>query len=303
MPDIGVLICGHGSRDARGPAELAALAGQIARRFPHWTFGHGFLEFAEPTIADGLKHLTETGVRTIIAVPALLFAARHARMDIPSVLRGAALGGLDVHYAEPLGFDPKLLRAAADRIEEAEATAPPNISRNETLLLVAGRGTTDPEANGDLAKLSRMLCEGMEFGWGETCYSGVTEPQTERALDHAAKLGYRRIIVLPYFLFTGALVERVHAATDAAARRHPGIEFIKVGHLNDHPLIIEAFSDRIIDAVEGPPHGHHGHQHDHSHEHHDDCDDEWHIHAPSGGGATKGTDVYSLAPRKRAAGR
>jgi len=302
MPDIGVLICGHGSRDARGPAEFAALAGQIARRFPHWTFGHGFLEFAEPTIADGLKRLTESGARTIIAIPALLFAARHARMDIPAVLRAAAPSGVEIRYGEPLGFDPKLLRAVADRIEEAEAAARPGAARSETLLLVAGRGTTDPDANGDLAKLSRLLCEGMEFGWGETCYSGVTEPQTERALDHAAKLGYRRILVLPYFLFTGALVERVHAATDAAARRHPEIEFVKVGHLNTHPLIVEAFSDRIIDALEGPPPEHDVRHHDHDHDH-DDCDDEWHIHAPGGGGRAEIADAYSLAPRKKAGGR
>ncbi|MBL4884228.1 MAG: hypothetical protein JKY95_06810, partial [Planctomycetaceae bacterium] len=27
-------------------------------------------------------------------------------------------------------------------------------------------------------------------------------------LEHAAKLGYKRIIVFPYFLFTGILVQR-----------------------------------------------------------------------------------------------
>ena len=142
--------------------------------------------------------------------------------------------------ADPLGFDPKLLRAAADRIEEAEAAFATSIARGETLLMVAGRGTTDAEANGDLAKLTRMLSEGMEFGGGATCYSGVTEPQPARALDQAVKLGYRRIVVMPYFLFTGALAERVYTAANEAAARYPEIEFITAPYLNAHPLVAEA---------------------------------------------------------------
>jgi sirohydrochlorin cobaltochelatase len=301
MPDIGVLICGHGSRDARGTGELAALADAVARRFPHWTFAHGFLEFAEPTIADGLKRLAASGAKTIIAVPGLLFSAHHARTDIPSELRDNTPPGIDLRYAQPLGLDPKLLRAAADRIEEAEAGCSTTIPRGETLLMVTGRGTTDAEANSDLAKLTRLLWEGMEFGWGETCYSGVTEPQPAKALDHAAKLGYRRIIVMPYFLSSGTLVDRVCAAADAAAARHPDIEFLKASHLKAHPLIIEAFSDRIIEALEGPTHGN-GHTHDHAHDHgHADCSDEWHIHAPHGPAAQP--EIYSLAPRKKAGAR
>src|SRR5688500_10145658 len=149
MPDIGILICGHGSRDAQGTREFANLAGAVARRFPHWVSACGFLEFAEPTIADGLKSLAAQGATTVTAVPGLLFSARHAKTDIPSVLREAAPPGVDIRYAEPLGFDPKLLRAAADRIEEAEASGATTLTRGETLLMVAGRGTTDADANGD----------------------------------------------------------------------------------------------------------------------------------------------------------
>jgi sirohydrochlorin cobaltochelatase len=301
MPDIGVLICGHGSRDARGTGELAALADAIARRFPHWIFAHSFLEFAEPTIADGLKRLAGLGAKTIIAVPALLFAARHARTDIPTILHDNAPQGIDLRYAQPLGFDPKLLRAAANRIEEVEAGCSTTISRGETLLVVAGRGTSDAEANGDLAKLTRLLWEGMEFGWAETCYSGVTEPQPAKALDHAAKLGFRRIIVVPYFLSTGILVDRVYAAADEATARHPDVEVLKASHLKAHPLIVEAFSDRIIEALEGPAHSHdHAHAHPHGHGH-DDCGDEWHIHAPDGSSAQP--EIYSLAPREKARAR
>jgi sirohydrochlorin cobaltochelatase len=246
-----------------------------------------------------LNRLAAGGAKTIIAVPGLLFSARHARSDIPNILRAHAPAGIDIRYAEPLGFDPKLLRAAADRIEEAEAASGADIARDQTLLLVAGRGTSDPEANGDLAKLSRMLWEGMGFGWGAATYAGVTQPQPAAALDHAVKLGYRRIVIMPYFLFTGALAERVLAATDEARARYPDIEFIKASYLGLHPLIVEAFSDRIIEALEGPL-DFHAHAHDHRHED-EACEDEWHVHAPNRPSVS--TELYSLAPRKRAEGR
>ena len=96
-----------------------------------------------------------------------------------------------------------------------------------------------------------MLSEGLGFGWGMTAYSGVTFPLVEPALRHAVKLGYRRIVVFPYFLFTGVLVRRIYAQTDAVAADHPELAFVKAGYLNDHALVQEAFADRINEIVDG----------------------------------------------------
>ena len=106
-------------------------------------------------------------------------------------------------------------------------------------------------ANSNVAKVMRMLWEGFGFGWGETAYSGVTFPLVEPALEHATKLGYRRIIVFPYFLFTGVLVRRIYDYTDIVAARHPDIEFIKAPYLNDHPMVIETFMERIDEIRHG----------------------------------------------------
>ena len=121
----------------------------------------------------------------------------------------------------------------------------------ETLLVVVGRGASDPDANSNVAKVMRMLWEGLGFGWGETAYSGVTFPLVEPGLEHAAKLGYKRIVVFPYFLFTGVLVRRIYEYTDLVAARHPDIEFIKAPYLNDHPMVIETFMERIDEIRRG----------------------------------------------------
>ncbi|MBX6321789.1 MAG: sirohydrochlorin chelatase [Rhodospirillaceae bacterium] len=252
MSKIGVMVCGHGSRDPEAISEFSAVAAGIAQRLPQFPVASGFLEFARPVIRDGLDSLRERGVSRILAVPGMLFAAGHVKDDIPSVLNTwQARHGVRVDYGRDLGLDPKLLRAAGRRIEEAEARAPRPVPREESLLVVVGRGTSDPDANSNIAKVARMLGEGMGFGWTEVCYSGVTFPLVAPGLEHAVRLGYRRIIVFPYFLFTGVLVKRIYRITDAFAARFPAIEFLKASYLNDHPLVLDAFADRVQGILAG----------------------------------------------------
>jgi sirohydrochlorin cobaltochelatase len=250
MSKLGVMICGHGSRDPGAVREFGALVRGVAERLPRYPVESGFLEFARPVIRDGLDRLRARGVDHVLAVPGMLFAAGHVKNDVPSVLNAFAAAHPDVRvsFGRDLGIDPKLLRAARDRIEAAAGGEAP---RDDTLLLVVGRGTSDPDANGNVAKVARMLWEGMGFGWAEVAYSGVARPRVDEALARVARLGFRRIVVFPWFLFTGVLIRRIHDQTDAVAARHPGIAFVKAGYLGDHPLVAETFVDRIEGILAG----------------------------------------------------
>jgi sirohydrochlorin cobaltochelatase len=252
-PDTGVMLCGHGSRNMIAVGEFASLAGRLREKLPGVPVEYGYLEFADPVIHFGLDRLRQQGLKRILAVPGMLFAAGHAKNDIPSVLNtyAAMHPGLEITYGRELGVDLKMLRAAGDRIAEGIAASPTRVAHTDTLLLVVGRGASDPDANSNVAKVMRMLWEGMGFGWGEVAYSGVTFPLVAPALDHAARLGYRRIVVFPYFLFTGVLVKRIYDAADEGQARHPGIEILKAPYLNDHPLVVETFLDRLREMLVG----------------------------------------------------
>ena len=242
----GVMLCGHGSRNRLAVDEFANLSRILAERLSGIPVEYGYLEFADPVINIGLDKLRDKGVTRVFALPGMLFAAGHAKNDIPSVLNTyAAKHGVDIAYGRELGVDLKMLNAAGARVGEAEASAQKDISRHDTLLMVVGRGASDPDANSNVAKMMRMLWEGMGYGWGETAYSGVTFPLVAPALDRAARLGFKRIIVFPYFLFTGVLVKRIYAAADAAAEEYPDIDIVKAPYLNDHPLVVDTFIDRL----------------------------------------------------------
>ncbi|MEM7641563.1 MAG: sirohydrochlorin chelatase [Pseudomonadota bacterium] len=257
MTKTGIMICGHGSRAQSAVDEFASLAEKLPPLLPpDWPVEYGYLEFANPVIRDGLDHLRAQGCTRILAVPGMLFAAMHAKNDIPTVLNTyAKQHGIEISYGRELGICPTMLAAAGARIREAIAQAPGDVPLHDTCLVVIGRGASDPDANGNVAKIARMLHEGLGTGWLEVGYSGVTFPLVEPCLSHAARLGYKRIIVFPYFLFSGILIDRIYGFTDQVAAAHPDIQFVKAGYLGDHPKVLDTFAERIReqDGPDAPP--------------------------------------------------
>ena len=256
MSKIGVMICGHGSRSQAAVDEFAVLAEKLPAYLPpDWPVEYGYLEFANPLIRDGLDSLRDQGCDHILAVPGMLFAAMHAKNDIPSVLNTYGAGhDLKVQYGRELGVDPKMILAASERVQEAVGKANAEngeVPLSETCLVVIGRGASDPDANSNVSKIARILWEGMGFGWCEVGYSGVTFPLVEPCLEHAAKLGYKRIVVFPYFLFTGILIDRIYGFADMVAKANPDIDFVKAGYLNDHPQVLATFAERVTEILEG----------------------------------------------------
>jgi sirohydrochlorin cobaltochelatase len=155
--------------------------------------------------------------------------------------------------------DLKMIQAAGARIREAldrsdadsVAAGLKPVPLAETVLVVVGRGSSDPDANSNVAKVMRMLVEGFGFGWGETLYSGVTFPLVEPGLRHVVRLGFRRVLVFPYFLFSGVLVSRIRQHTQLVAADHPDLQFVDAAYLGDHPLVLATFRERVDEVVRG----------------------------------------------------
>lgn len=251
----GIMICGHGSRDKDAEREFGLVAKGLKERFPDLPVEYGFLEFSAPNIHMGLDSLVSQGVEEIYAVPGMLFAATHAKNDIPSVLTTyeEKHPGLRVTYGRELGLQDDMIEAFQARIYESLGVDPENPPENlyDTLLVVVGRGTSDTSANAEAAKLTRIVNENMGFGWADTVYSGVTYPSVGVGLEKLMKLGFKRIVVAPYFLFTGRLIKRIQGYVDKVAQENPGIDFIQTPYLNDHPRVIDAFQNRVEEIMQG----------------------------------------------------
>ena len=248
MGKQGIFICGHGSRSKEAEREFGLLAKGVKKRFPNTPVEFGFLEYSAPNIHMGLDALKKSGVDDIIAVPGMLFAATHAKNDIPSVLMTYQEKNPDirVRYGRELGLHPNMISAFERRILDSLAldhVHPGDLY--DSLLVVVGRGTSDSNANAEVAKLTRIVTENLGFGWSETVYSGVTFPSVGQGLSIIRNLGYKKIIVAPYFLFTGRLIDRIYSYVDLIAGQTPSITFTKAHYLSDQDRVIDAFIDRI----------------------------------------------------------
>ncbi len=249
-----LLIVGHGSRDAEGVEEFLELGRVLAGRRAARPTGVAFLEFARPTIEERIERLVAAGAERIVCQPGMLFAAGHVKNDVPSEVQAAMRRwpGVEFRMGRALDVHAKLLELCRVRWY-ATLAARPQVPATETMLLVVGRGASDPEANADVAKISRFLWEGYGVGWAAACYSGVTKPLVPDALEVAARSGFRRIVVQPYFIFTGVLVKKIHQWTRECAARHPELEVFATEHLGVHPLLADVFEERAAEAVGGSP--------------------------------------------------
>ena len=251
--EFGIVVAGHGSRDPDGIKEFEQLVELVRNRAPKHLVSHGYLEFASPTLDQAITLHTRQKARQIVMVPSILLAATHAKNDLPSELLSFARENpdTDFYFGAPLGLHPLLLQVVQERIVEAEASSSHTIRRSDTCLVLVGRGTTDPDANGEVAKFSRMIQEGMGFGGSYVCYSGTAQPLVADGLRAAAKLGYARLIVVPFFLFDGILVKRIYEAADLMQQREPELEVLKAGYLGVHPNVADVLIARAQEAVEG----------------------------------------------------
>jgi sirohydrochlorin cobaltochelatase len=249
-----LLIVGHGTRSQAGVAEYLALADRVRAlvpaRAPGVAVGTGFIELSPPPISAAVAELVAGGHRHLVVVPLVLFDAGHAKTDVPASVNLARADhpGARFTYARALGVHPHLLAVVVERLEATVPVA----QRADTAVLLVGRGSSDPDANAELHRVARLLWEGREWPLVEPAFVGLTGPRVPAGLARLRALGARRIAVMPYFLFTGILEERIGAQAQAFAADHPDTHVAVTRWLGPDDRVAGLVLDRYAEAVAGP---------------------------------------------------
>ena len=197
---LGLLLVGHGTRDARGVGEFLTLADKVARYLPDILVRPGFLELADPTVRDGIEAIAAHGVETIVVVPALLFAAGHIKRDIPRAI-DEVLCDQPVPYvqAQHLGTHERLIALSQQRYREATSHLTP-IPDDETMLLLIGRGSQDGYANAEMLEFSELRQHQDGLRHVTTTFFAMAEPSFEVTIQELQQRPFRRIVVQPHLL-------------------------------------------------------------------------------------------------------
>ncbi|GGW73377.1 cobalamin biosynthesis protein CbiX [Streptomyces lucensis JCM 4490] len=246
-----LLIAGHGTRDDAGAEAFRDFVRELGRRRPGLPVAGGFIELSPPPLGEAVAELVERGVRRFAAVPLMLVSAGHAKGDIPAALarEKERHPGISYTYGRPLGPHPALLEVLERRLDEALGGTPGD--RSDVTVLLVGRGSTDPDANAEVYKAARLLWEGRGYASVETAFVSLAAPDVPSGLDRCARLGARRIVVLPYFLFTGILPDRVRRQTGEWAAAHPETEVRSADVIGPEPELLDLVLERYEEAVKG----------------------------------------------------
>ncbi|MBI3637027.1 MAG: sirohydrochlorin chelatase [Candidatus Rokubacteria bacterium] len=250
MNDV-VLLVGHGSREQPGNDEFLRFCEAARPHLGPEALETCFIELTTPLVPESLDRCVEGGARRIVMLPVILMAAGHVKVELPHELDEAKERhpGVDFRYGRHIGLDPLVIQIVMQRLAEVEDQT--QWAPDETAVLVVGRGSSDPDANSDLFKLARLLWEARRYRWVETCFIGVTGPTLPEGLERCAILGARRILVVPYFLFTGVLIPRIHRIVGEFLDGHPGVQARLADYLNAHPNLFRVLRERKEEVLRG----------------------------------------------------
>lgn len=251
MSKTAILLIGHGSRNPKGNDEFLAFCDRLAARNPGLVTVPCFIEFHDVLVPDGIDRAVALGATRIVAVPVILLAAGHVKLEIPALLdEGRARHpGVEICYARNIGVCDATVRMLADRVAEATAEQPPDPAG--TGVLVLGRGSSDPDANGDIAKIARLFREATPYDRVHYAFIGVTSPDLPTGVADLVRLGARTVVIAPYFLFTGVLMDRIHALADGFRSEYPDVRFVVSMYFEFHDRLLKVVEERIHGALEG----------------------------------------------------
>ncbi|MEK5432117.1 sirohydrochlorin chelatase [Lysinibacillus sp. FSL R7-0073] len=288
-----ILFVGHGSRLAAGNDEVRTFIEQMKSRIDEqYLVETCFLEFASPNIEEGITNCVKKGATEVHVIPIILLHAGHSKLHIPAEIEHARehYPNITFTYGQTIGIHEEIFAILQDRLVEIGFDT--DQEQEDTAILLIARGGSDPYANGDFYKITRLLWERLPVKYVESAFMGVTDPRVEEGIERCVKLGAKKIIMLPYFLFTGILMERMHVMCEKFNEQFPACEIQIANYFGYHERLQNVLLERIEQAVNGTSTGmkdledyrayaavhghahHHHHEHDHGHDHHHNHDHE-----------------------------
>jgi sirohydrochlorin cobaltochelatase len=260
-----LLLIGHGTHDETGVAEFGRFVHRLRCRLDRIVaeVTGGFITKARPPLSDSISSLVSRGHHHMVALPLSLTGDREALGDIPGTmaLEQERHPTLEYNLGRSLGPDPRVLDLLAERLADAQAEMPRLVTEDEpqlispaeTAVVLVGHGSTDPAVNAEVHRVSRLFWEAHagDMLTVETAYVSHSRPGVPGGLERCRRLGAKRVIVLPYVLFAGGVLERIWAQALAYGANHEGLDIRCAEVIGDCEGLADVVIDRYEEALAG----------------------------------------------------
>lgn len=245
-----LVIVGHGSREGKANLEFEGFVRSFALSYPQYEVHFSYTELADPDTKTRLKQLCLTHSR-ILLVPLFLFTSGHVKNDIPLIVNELRLEfpNTQIFATQTLGVNMRVIQLLRNRV--AQLPGENREAQKRSGVIVVNRGSSDVDANSDFHKVVRVFEEGNQYSFVLPSFIGITTPLLEQSLEMAAKWRPDRLIIAPYFLFNGRLIQKIGRLAAEFAERYPWIKTEVADHFGPDPSLFEVLHERIQDALAG----------------------------------------------------
>ncbi|MDX9837025.1 MAG: sirohydrochlorin chelatase [Azoarcus sp.] len=245
MNDHTILLVGHGSRNREGNREILQFAAQWHERHPDWRIEACFIEHAEILLDEGLDRAARNA-RRVTVVPFILNAAGHVKMELPAAVSRARAHHPRVDFVctRHLGMGREMLAVLKVQLERLmQQLASPDPRTTGVILL--GRGSSDAGANGELARMTRWVFEDYDHDLVDLAFTSITWPRLETVVQRQVRLGMTQICIVPVYLFSGVLMDRIKAQTERLKTQYPHVSLALGTHFGFDEGIFDLLDLRV----------------------------------------------------------
>ena len=211
--DAGLLIIAHGAPMPGWNKPVLALEKQVIKLLgkdnPFKKVKVVFMEFARPSVADGVRQMEEAGCSRIIAVPLLIAPSSHSQWDIPALLgvyydeeiikQIVSEGGKPVRSKVPITITPTLSKSGIiprillDRVRKLSK----NPNEEAVIILAHGEEDFHPFWCRLMREISSYICGKTGISYADWAYVGVGQEYATRAVPVVLKaLKHRKRVLL-----------------------------------------------------------------------------------------------------------
>lgn len=237
-----ILYIGHGTRSKIGAEEARSFIQRVMNRISIPIQEVSFLELTDPLIDDGFRRCVERGATDVTVVPLFLLAAGHIKEDIPNALSSLRerYPHVSIKVRDPFGVQDILLDGIAELVRETVT----NLASNDSILIV-GRGSSDPSIHSAFEEISFGIRQRLGVENVLVCYLAATEPRLDEGLETISKNASGNIVVIPYLLFSGLLLNEV--SQKVRKKQNQGQLIVHTGQLSKHRVIEDIVIQRAME--------------------------------------------------------
>lgn len=258
---LGIVFLAHGTRLAEGTEECMGFTCEIegiVRKlcpyfFDHAEFRTAFLELQAPDFQHVVMELVSCGCTQILLCPLFLFEAGHMKEDLPQLLEQVRIAypHIVVQCVQgSIGVTHEVLHATSEHIDLAMEQRLSTVAHRAVLLV--GRGSRDEQALQTFQSVATQIAARTGFHPHDVacaCLTGLGL-RLEQGLTRLVDAGVKQIVLVPYLLFQGVLMQRLPEQIEAWKQlNHSSVEVFLTLPLARHSAVSEGIARRICSAA------------------------------------------------------